>query len=154
MKKIFFLTLVSFCFFTFGAAESFACSCILDEETPAEIQIKKAYESAAAVFSGEVVEITKEPDDFNVRVKLKLEKSWKSDLSEEVIIRTGINDGLCGYKFEIGKKYLVYASGENENLRTDICRRTASLSKNSDIVVLDKIKKPIKAKSSPKQPRR
>ena len=154
MKKIFFLTLVSFCFFTFGAAESFACSCILDEETPAEIQIKKAYEGAAAVFSGEVVEITKEPGDFNVKVKIKLEKSWKNKLSDEVIIRTGINDGLCGYEFEIGKKYLVYAYGEKDNLRTDICRRTASLSKNGDVIILDKIKKPIKTKSSPKPPRR
>lgn len=141
MKKTLFLAIISLCFFTFCAAEAFACSCILDEETPVEIQIEKAHEGAAAVFSGEVVEITKEPDTFSVKVKLKVKKSWKSKLSDEVIITTAINDGLCGYDFEVGEKYLIYAYGEKESLRTDICRRTALLSKTKDVVVLDKIKK-------------
>lgn len=141
MKKTLFLAIIGFCLFTFGAIESFACSCILDEETPIEIQIKKAHEGAAAVFSGEVVEITKEPGNFSVKVKLKVKKSWKNKLSDEVIITTAINDGLCGYDFEDGEKYLIYAYGEKGNLRTDVCRRTAILSKTKDIPVLDKIKK-------------
>lgn len=141
MKKTLIFALIGFCFFTFGAAESFACSCLLDEETPVEIQIKKARDEAAAVFSGEVVEIMREPDTFSIKVKLKVKKSWKSKLSDEIMITTGINDGLCGYDFEIGKKYLIYAYGKKGNLRTDICRRTALLSKTKDVSVLEKIKK-------------
>lgn len=149
MKKAIFSGLISLLFFTFSAREIFACSCVLNEAPPAE-QVKKAYKEATAVFSGKVVEVVRDPDVFFVKVKLRVEKSWKNKFTDEVTITTASNSAACGFNFEVGEKYLLYTRGERDNLQTDICQRTSLLSKNGDIKFLDKIKKKRKTKSSPK----
>ena len=41
-----------------------------------------------------------------------------------VTVGTGAGGGDCGYAFETGETYLVYASGDVADLRTGICTRT------------------------------
>ena len=104
-------------------------------------QVENSYKTASAVFSAEVIEISQQPNVYNVIIKLKVSKSWKRINSQEIILTTGRGGGDCGYRFEIGKKYLVYAYGERNDLGTGICSRTDLLKNNKDIKVLDKLKK-------------
>jgi hypothetical protein len=57
-------------------------------------------------------------------VKLRVERSWKGPSCTELKVETGRGDGDCGYPFEVGKSYLVYAHKDGEVLRTNICTRT------------------------------
>lgn len=90
--------------------------------------VTKARNKAKAVFSGEVVEVIQNPQVFYVEVKFKVENSWKQARADEVIIRTGRGGGDCGYHFDVGQRYLVYAYGSNETkLETNISQRTRML---------------------------
>jgi hypothetical protein len=47
---------------------------------------------------------------------------------------------MCGYRFEVGEKYLVYTLGSKDDLSVNLCSRTANLSKNADIRFLNQLK--------------
>ena len=135
MKKILFSTFI-FCFLALTASEVFACSCLSDKP-----EVKEAYEDSAAVFYGKVIKITQKPKSSYLTVKFKVEKAWKNRSGAEIIIQTGQGGGSCGFHFEVGKKYLVYADDDDESaLSTSICQRTSG--SNADARYLDKIKKP------------
>jgi hypothetical protein len=145
--------IISFVFLIFlttlTASKVIACSCaFITEGISIERQVKDAYKNSSAVFIGEVSEIVSKPDVYYVLVKFKTEKSWSRNVQKEITISTGRGSGDCGYEFVVGKKYLVYAYGEDK-LETNICTRTDIAESNKDISVLNKLKK-IKAKSSPK----
>lgn len=138
------LAILAFTFFGgLCVSNNFACSCI-----PSPM-VKESYERSSAVFVGEVIEIVQKPDVFFVEVKFKIEQKWNEGIGKIVTINTGKGGGDCGYQFEVGKKYLVYASQGNKGLNTNFCTRTALAENNKDIAVLNKIKKR-KTKSSPK----
>lgn len=146
MKKLI-ISAAAIVFFMLGASEVFACSCLMENEQSDKKKVKTAYKQATAVFHGEVTEVTRQAD--GLVVKFRVSSFWKGAVSGETIIRTAENSAMCGFNFEIGKQYLVYASGESENLQTNICTRTSA--QNADEKYLDKIKKP---KSFLRAPRR
>jgi len=153
MNKITF-TIFFFAFFTFlNASSILACSCVPQGSESIETQVKEAYTNSTAVFIGEVVEVIKKPDSFFVTVRFRVEKTWNNKESQkEITLSTGRDDGFCGYKFEVGKKYVVYADGDKNNLKTNICTRTSAFESNKDVAFLNKINKikKSKIKSSPK----
>ena len=80
-----------------------ACKCAEPEGPSA------ALASAQAVFQGEVSAI----DDSGAErvVTLRVPKAWKGiESAEEVQIRTRKESAACGYPFELGQSYLIYAS--------------------------------------------
>jgi len=152
MNKIIF-TIFFFAFFTvLNASNVFACSCVPQGDESIEPQVKEAYTNSTAVFVGEVVEVIQKPDTFITEVKFKVLKSWKNEFKDTASITTGRGGGDCGYEFEVGKRYLVYADGDKNKLRTNICTRTSAFESNKDVAFLNKIKKikKSKIKSSPK----
>ena len=150
MNKIIFSLFFCVIFIALSASDISACTCdLLIGNKSLEKQVKEAYKKSSAVFIGEVIEVIKNPNVFFVEVRFKVEKTWNSESENEITITTGRGNGDCGYKFEVGEKYLVYAYGDKNNLGTNICRRTSFLSGNKDIELLNKIKKS-KIKSSPK----
>ncbi len=148
MKK-FILTAFALTFFSvLNVNNVFACTCFLSPEAQSlDSVVKKAYKNSSAVFVGEVIEIVQKPNVFFVEVKFAVEQKWNDGIEKTVTVTTGKGGGDCGYSFEVGKKYLVYASNGENTLRTNICTKTAPAENNKDIAVLNKIKKP-KAKSS------
>ena len=141
MKKFIFPFLVFVSILIVSASDVFACSCLSTSDASLKTQVTEAYKKSSNVFSGEVIEINKGADAFTAKVKFKIDKSWKQKLSGELTITTATDSALCGYFFEVGKKYVVYTYGENSKLRTDICTRTALLKSSKDVAVLNKIKK-------------
>ena len=68
------------------------------------------------MFSGEIIGINKIPKSLDVLIKIKVEESWKGILSEEITIKTDLSS--CGYRFEIGMSYLIFASGSDKDILT------------------------------------
>jgi len=147
MNKIIFSIIFSAFLITLTASDIFACSCYPQEDVPVEKQVKNAYIKSSTVFVGKVVEVIEKPDVYSI--KFRVEKTWNKKFHSEITVLTAKDSAACGYGFQVGKKYLVYANGENNNLATNICTRTAPVEANKDIAFLNKIKKP-KIKSSPK----
>ncbi len=148
MNKIIF-TIFFFAFFTvLSASNVIACSCVPQGSESIETQVKEAFTNSTAVFVGEVVEVIEKPDAFSVEVKFKVVKSWKNEFEDTVSITTGRGGGDCGYHFEVGKKYLIYAGGDKHNLKTNICTRTSAFESNKDVAFLNKMKKMKKIKKS------
>ena len=109
-----------------------ACVCTsLPNPTPEQIRAQLAYElkNARIVFSGEVIQLDK------FTVKFKIEKVWKGDIKEEIILSTGTRDignnriiwSSCDHWFERGGKYLVYAQGSGEEMQANSCGGTGKI---------------------------
>ena len=141
MKKVIYISLALAIFACASAESSYACSCIASL-APVKEQIQGAFSSADAVFSGEVVEIKESPTDKDsLLVKFKVAKLWKGELKREIIITTNKESSMCGYGFEVGKKYLVYANGLKNELFVDNCSRTTNFSNKGDFKYLTKLKR-------------
>ena len=122
-------------------AGAVACTCDLPSPgTTQKQQLSEARKKSKAVFSGEVVEVIAGPQTAYLKVRFKLEKSWKGVLADEVIVVTGRGGGDCGYRFEVGTRYLVFAYGvDDRKLETNICQRTKELAKaDRDLKLLGK----------------
>ncbi|WP_407271124.1 hypothetical protein [Radiobacillus sp. PE A8.2] len=139
MKKIICITILlsvalSFMGMTIIPSTSYACSCA--DPNPVEAEFKRA----TAVFSGEVVKITENPS--SKQVLFKVTETWKGVSRSQVYITTGIGGGDCGYRFQQGNNYLVYAHpssmyGGNNGLVTIHCDGTKQLSEaEEDLVIL------------------
>ena len=142
MKKALFFLFVLILFFSFNTREVSACDCIILTSDNLRKLVEIAYKGSEAVFLGEVVEINKSPGSNIVKVRFRIEKSWKNILQKEMLFTTGDDDGSCGYKFEVEKKYLVYVNGKMNDLEISICSRTSPSESNKDIIFLNEIKKP------------
>lgn len=124
----------------FLAAAAYACSCAPPPPP------KEALEKATAVFSGKVLKIEKD-GEYELAVTFAVDRQWKGIADKEVVVRTGTNDGICGYKFKKGTSYLIYAhETKREELKylvTNICTRTAAVADaKEDLKALGEGKKP------------
>lgn len=155
----------------FAHAAACACGCVaLPPQASDEViavDVIRGYERATAVFSAEVLSReyvareqapAGEPAGAEVMVvKLAVEERWKGEAVGEVVIHTstikfrsvegngvyggGVASGGCDYSFEVGKRYLVYASGA-ERLRAHSCSRTKPVEEaERDVRVLDKLRR-------------
>lgn len=50
--------------------------------------------------------------------------AWKGVSEDSIMLRTADSGPMCGYPFEQGRDYLVYAYGDPEHLDTGLCGRT------------------------------
>lgn len=95
-----------------------ACSCAEPNSVHEEL------EQSSAVFQGKVMEI--KDSSHTRKVLFEVKESWKGIEQTQIIVVTGMGSGDCGYDFNIGQEYLVYAKGE-QSLSTNICDRTSSV---------------------------
>ena len=111
---------------------SLSCSCEFPG-TPLE-----ELASHDAVFIGRVVEIVEPSEDRDYEwILFKRSAVWKGPLGEGIAIRTRRTDEpMCGFSFEVGGEYLVYALLEDGALETSICSRTSSLAVATEDVAL------------------
>jgi hypothetical protein len=102
------------------------CVCV-KEPHPSPEQIKaqrrQAYDRASAVFAGKVIALN------GYTVTFSLQKRWKGDSRDKVVLSTGAVAGYdgtalpeeCSYQFQLGEEYLVYADGSAEKMKASIC---------------------------------
>src|ERR687893_1665026 len=96
-----------------------ACTCALLPGSQQE-RAERALNDSTAVFSGEVVEVEKPPPPTTMKmarqseatVTLRVSEVWKGPEQGTLEVRTHSQGSACGYHFEEGKEYLVYAYGK------------------------------------------
>ncbi|MCA6362811.1 MAG: PHB depolymerase family esterase [Bacteroidetes bacterium] len=138
MKSRLFLVLIILS----GTVPAFGCSCIGRES------VSQAYASTALIFSGKVladsvvkIESKEMPGAYysQKHYRFSVTHTYKGRSMSTVAIETGMGGGDCGYRFELNKEYIVYASLKNDSLRiysTTICTRTAEFSIHEDLSLL------------------
>ena len=119
-----------------------ACSYAALPGTPQK-QARKALSDSTAVFSGEVVDLEKPPPDTamvegtmwtvvgggerEATVTLRVSEVWKGPRQQTMTITTeGDSSVGCGYPFEEGQEYLVYAAGGDPSV--NLCGEIKPLS--------------------------
>lgn len=111
-------------------SKSYACSCALQTDPI------KAVEQSKAVFSGKVLAIEPKVLDINgildhkIAVHFEVEATWKGMNETQAIVLTNLGEPSCGYTFQLGETYLVFAYDYDfkENmLQTSSCSLTKKL---------------------------
>lgn len=105
-----------------------ACDC-------SKLPVEEAVADADAVFVGRVLGVNQLDDEegsTRTPAMLLVEEQMKGDLPRAVLVFTAVTGSICGYQFEVGERYLVYArSGPVSDapalLGTNICMRTSPL---------------------------
>lgn len=103
------------------------CSCA------GPVSPREQFERSDAVFRGVVVNVSTRrerygPDQWLLRrrVVVRVTERWKGAETATVVVRTGMYDADCGYPFERGREYLIYARAfRDSQLATGICTRTS-----------------------------
>jgi 5-hydroxyisourate hydrolase-like protein (transthyretin family) len=111
-----------------------ACSCAFGGAPCQE------YWRVDAVFSGTVVssgKITVDQGSYKSEMRLlhmMIEQPIRGIQTPELDVITGWGGGDCGYGFQVGKRYLVYAyrDAKDNRLSTSICTRTRLLADADD----------------------
>ena len=104
-----------------------ACSCVYPGPPDEELA------QATAVFAGKVVGIIK-PIGFGsissadpIKVTFRVNTVWKGPVSLTTTITTSRSSASCGYPFEEGVEYIIYAYGTEDDLSVSLCSRTQPL---------------------------
>jgi hypothetical protein len=115
------------------------CRCVAQRPAPSPARVR-----ADAVFSGRVVGLVDQPVPLvdttsldstrsaylgwaleRFRITIEVERVWKGEIGTRVEAFTGSRSGVCGFAFEAGKEYLVYARRTpTGDWYTSICTRT------------------------------
>lgn len=121
---------------------SHACSCV---NNPVPIT---AMDNAEAVFVGKVLKVKQERKQKGIIGAIEyrdvnlfeVEKTWKGIEQSQIMIYDNGHDESCGFVFEEGKSYIIYAyKSKDGDLYTSYCSRTAELSNaNADLEQLGK----------------
>lgn len=116
MKKTLLLILI----FIFSITKTIACGCMKTNESLSK-KVEKAYIHSDLIISGKVIDIEivnkaemKSSAD-PIIYKFEIINNIKGKIEKEVIeIVSKESSASCGYKFELGESYLVYARKSNE----------------------------------------
>jgi hypothetical protein len=118
------------------SAPALACKCRLQT-------VDEAKQDATAIFEGRVSAIVDEPKtEANMfpgkTVTIAIVRTWRGlENQEAVTLRTNESGASCGYGFQVGTSYLIYAVGEHDKLLVTSCSRTRLLSEaNEDLAAL------------------
>lgn len=114
----------------FAASDAMACSCAAPQSPCA---VLKAPESV--VFVGTVMEMSPgspaagdgRGSDATLRVRFSVGERFGGAADSTAVVSTADNGGACGYPFQVGESYLVYAYRSADGLSTSACTRTAPL---------------------------
>lgn len=116
-----------------NAGQAHACKCV-QPGTPSE-----EIEKFVAVFAGRVVSVEHSfdpnaaavgPGD-RTTIGLEVSTVWKGAVHEDMYVTTPPTGGSCGFAFEEGREYILYAHDspyDDGGYSVSICSRTALLS--------------------------
>ncbi len=122
---------------TIETGSAYACSCAPPGPPDEELI------NAAAVFTGKVVGLAKPKGGLGpissadpIKVTFQVDQVWKGSVSQTTTITTARSGASCGYTFEKGGEYIVYAHGQENNLSVSLCSRTQPLDTAEDDLAL------------------
>jgi hypothetical protein len=142
MKKKLIVGLLSFQIFSAVAltAAPFAHACSCTEPKGPQEELGTAH----AVFTGQASRVKQNIFQRlfgTTQIEFTVHQSWKGVDQKKITMKTSANTTACGYHFEEGKDYLVYANG-NEGSTISSCSRTKLVSQaGEDIKALGESQK-------------
>jgi len=85
-----------------------------------------AYAGSDEIFTGRILTITRDPTSEFERliVRVRVGESIKGTAAGDVEVISG---SICGFRFEQGREYLIYATYEADGLNVHLCNRTRTL---------------------------
>ena len=104
-------------------ARASACSCMAQT-------VDEAIAASAAIFEGRVAAIERRDDGLHVRFDVV--QTWRAANAEHVEVLTAADSAACGFPFEVGRSYLVYAHETDGALRAGLCSRTRVMEEAGD----------------------
>ncbi|HEX6289822.1 MAG TPA: hypothetical protein VFZ66_11555 [Herpetosiphonaceae bacterium] len=109
----------------------FACSCMMPGPPQQELGL------ASAVFTGTVAQQTAPQGPAvssadPVNVAFQVDQVWKGQVPRSVIVQTARDSASCGFTFQNGGEYLVYAQTIDGQLSVSLCSRTSLLADAQD----------------------
>jgi hypothetical protein len=125
------IAVVLFCALLGCPSDAVACSCM------GGIPLCETFWKTPVVFSGEVLEIEliprgSQPASLLSRiVRFRVDDVWRGNVSGVIEVQTGSGAGDCGYAFQKGVRYLVFAHERGGVLSTGICSPTKPLAEAS-----------------------
>lgn len=106
----------------------YACNCAINS-------VEAEYENSSAIFSGKVIQLIDENKNKKlistgdqITVILEVQEVWKGVNESQIMLHTVRSSASCGYEFEIGKEYLIYATEREQGFHVSSCSRTTTLS--------------------------
>jgi len=127
-------------------AKARTCSCFQDTSST-----RDALDRYDAVFLGQILEITlrsagprpdasgeEQVEGFDVVAKVL--ESWKGTSESRVVVHTGPVGGMCGYPFQAGQSFLIWASRSEDGLTTQLCDRTTQMDSIAAATDLDHLR--------------
>jgi hypothetical protein len=110
-----------------------ACTCV-------DLSAAAALAAADAVFSARVKDIQPgtpakpgwQSSNDPVVVLLDVSSYWKGRVTRAMTVTTAESDISCGFPFERGRDYLIYARRVSDGLSTGLCSRTKALMRAAD----------------------
>lgn len=113
--------------FYLSPTNSYACSCAI------MLSPEEEFSRSYAVFAGKVTGIEEPPPrKFQssidpVKVTFDVKEAWKGNVDPTFTITTARSTVSCGFNFQVGQEYIVYADGDESLARVSLCSRTALL---------------------------
>ena len=110
-----------------------ACRCVRGDYAPSE-----QWTSATAIFRGRVAAIDPIPaaeriSELRMKITFDVVKQWLGAPERRIAVSTWEEDGpYCGFGFQRGVEYLVWAWGPKGGLLTDACTRTRPVAEAAD----------------------
>ncbi|MBD2871169.1 hypothetical protein [Paenibacillus arenilitoris] len=102
-------------------AQAAACSCA----EPGTLTERK--DRSHAVFEGEVAAVKSssaslfQPQVRTVKATFKVNEVWKGQVARTIEVITAEDGATCGFRFEEGERYLVFANAKGKSLETGLC---------------------------------
>ena len=114
------------------ASPCWACSCAATTDPQADRE--RQAEHADLIFTGiakseRVVDPTPNDGytgDETVLTRFRVRKTYKGHPGRWVTIRSAANGAACGYDFDEGRRYTVFAREDRDGYETDLCSGTKS----------------------------
>jgi len=129
----------------FASSNVLACSCT-NEKT-----LLEEFNAAAVVFGGTVTDIQPAGDGVNEIVTFTPTVRWKGGLDAAQNVLDALNEGICGFPFQLGQSYLVFAFNTTFNghpaIFTHLCSRDSFLDGNADVGNLPPPELPVPARA-------
>ena len=111
------------------------CSCMTVEDLSVAVSAADAVFVGTAVRSAVTSGTPLSDDEDGAEIVLptrivgfQVWSAWKGTMDSQTEVRTGMTGADCGFPFEEGATYLVFARADGEVLTTSICSRTAVVS--------------------------
>lgn len=125
IRRVLFIILLAI-FLPYFTPQAFACSCA------EPFSVQEELESSALVILGTVREIKQSSSAGNKEVLVEVSRIFKGETQSQQIIVTAGDSAACGFEFQQGLDYLIYARDVGTGYTTGLCDRTTLGSSAAD----------------------